>query len=244
MTDSARTDPRLSAAAERQMRAWARSTEIADRELRAAKGRLRADDPHHPPLVKKTYLTVSRETGAGAAAVAAIVGDQLGWKVYNKNLLDLIAERYNLPRMMLDLVDETQSSWVFDALGTWMDRAVIPHQKYVRYVKSMVRSLAKRERAIFIGRAAQCCLPRENGMHVHLVAPLKARVERVCQREGLSPGEAKQSILEKDRGRREFVERFFHRSLDELSQFHLVLNTERLGIAGTAEHILAEMVRE
>jgi len=241
MTDQTRTDPRLSAAAERQMQAWARSSEIAERETRSTRGILRTDDAHHRHVAKKTYLTISRETGAGAVAVANVVGERLGWKVYDKNLVDLIAERYNLPRMMLDLVDETQSSWVYEALGTWMDRAVIPHQKYVRHVKSMVRSLAKQGPGIFIGRGVQYCLPAELSMCVHLVAPLKVRVERIAQTEGLSIGEAKRAVQDRDRGRREFVERYFHRSLDDISQFHLVLNTEQLGIQGTAEHILAEM---
>lgn len=223
------------------MQAWVRSSEIADREIRSSKGHFRRDESHGRIVAKKTFLTISRETGAGARAVARVVGDRLGWQVYDDNLLDLIAERYNLPRMMLDLVDETQSSWVYDALGTWMDRAVIPHQKYVRYVKSMARSLAKREPGIFIGRGIQYCLPRETGMSIHLVAPLKARIERISECEGLSLAEAKRTVQDRDRGRREFVERYFHRSLDDISQFDLVLNTEKLGIQGTAEHILAEM---
>jgi len=234
MKEKTREEPKILAAAERQMQAWARSTEIADREHRMHAA-------HGPKTSKRTYLTLSRQTGAGAHAVATIVSEKLGWKVYDKNLLDLIAERFDVPRMMLDLVDETQPSWVYDVLGTWMDRAVVPHDKYVRYLRTVVRAVARDGEAIFIGRGAQYVLPHELGLRVHLAAPLKYRVQRLKEVEGISESEARRMITEKDRGRREFVERFYHRSLDDASQYDLVLNTERLGIEGAAEHVLSVM---
>jgi cytidylate kinase len=236
MKQQTREQSKPAAAAERQMQAWARTTEQADRESRT-------DGPHASAVEKKTHLVIARQMGAGATAVAKIISQRLGWKVLDDELLDMVAERYNLPRMMLELVDETEPSWMYNVLGTWMDRQIIPHDKFIRYLKSVLRGVSRQGEAIVIGRGAQFMMPPETGLSVHLVAPMKARIDRVRQCEGLSEAEARRTILDKDRGRREFVEHFFHRSADDPGQFDLVLNTERLGIPATAEHIIAALGR-
>ena len=124
MKEQTREDPKILAAAERQMQAWSMNSSIADRSVRL-------HESQEPSVRLHSYLTISRETGAGGSTIAKIVGRRLGWEVLDKELLDRIAQRYHSNRMMLDLVDETPSNWVYDVLGTWMDSNVIPHETYV-----------------------------------------------------------------------------------------------------------------
>ena len=86
MKEQTREDPKILAAAERQMQAWAKNTEMADRSVSLK---------FHPAHARqeKCFLTISREAGAGGSEIAAIVGKRLGWEVLDKNLLDHVAER-------------------------------------------------------------------------------------------------------------------------------------------------------
>jgi cytidylate kinase len=226
--------PKIIAAAERQMQAWAKNEEIADRD------EIRKFHQAHDEQ-KKCFLTISREAGAGGSEIAAIVGKRLGWKVIDKNLLDQLAERFQHDRSMLDLVDETRSNWVYDVLGTWMDRTVIPHETYVAQLSRIIQAAAHQTNLIFVGRGARFLLPREKILAIGLVAPEGFRLKRIMQILKLREGEARRLMHDVDQGRREFAHRFFHHDITDPHLYDLIINTERLGIEGTAEEIIAAM---
>jgi cytidylate kinase len=239
MKTQTREDPKILAAAERQMQAWALTQEMETRAICAerAASRTQLAEQVHP------YLSISREEGAGGSEIALLVGQELGWEVLDENLLDRVAERFHVSRMMLELVDETPSSWVYDVLGTWMDRQIVPHEKYVAQLGRVVLAAARRGHVVLVGRGTQFLLPREKGLAVRLVAPLKCRTEQVMRRDRLGAAAARRLIEQKDRGRREFVERYFHRDVDDPHLYDLVINVAGLGPIGAAEQIVAALCR-
>ncbi len=232
MKEQTREDPKILAAAERQMQAWAMNEEIADRTV---------SRKFHQAHIgqKKCFLTISREAGAGGSEIAAIVGKRLGWEVLDKNLLDQVAERSHLDRSMLKMVDETRSNWVYDVLGTWMDSTVVPHETYVSQLSRLILAFARQSNIIFVGRGARFLLPREKVLAVRLVAAEGFRMKRIMQYHKLSEADARRYMQEVDRGRREFVQRFFHHDITDPHLYDLVINTEGLGIEGSAEEIIA-----
>jgi cytidylate kinase len=236
MKDQTREEPSILAAAERQMQAWVLSAEMEGR-VRGLKGRQRLAAQINP------YLTISREAGAGGGLIAEQVGQRLGWKVLDKNLADRVAERFRLPRVMLELVDETQSNWVYDVLGAWLDRKIIPHDKYVAHMGRVVLAAARRESVVLVGRGAQFLLPREKGLAVRIIAPKRFRVEQIMQLGQLSRVNAGRFVDDVDRGRRDFVRRFFHHDIDEPHLYDLVINVEQIGHNGAIEQILAAVNR-
>jgi cytidylate kinase len=223
--------PRIVAAAERQMQSWARTQEIQDRATLSETHRQGA-----PSAIG--YVSISREAGAGGGEVARVVGERLGWEVLDKNLLDRVAERFHEPRKMLDLVDETPTNWVYDVLGTWMDRRIITHERYVAHLSRVVLAAARHGPVVLVGRGSQFLLPREHGLAVRLVAPEKYRIRQIMQGRGLNEAAARRFVRETDQGRREFVERFFHHDIGDPHLYDLVVNVEHLGPAAAAELVL------
>lgn len=228
-------DTRLAAFAEKKMRTWARFQETA-----AGAASHHQVGPSQAEGV--CYVAISREAGAAGAVVARLVGERLGWEVYDRNLLDQIAERYKESRLMLDLVDETANNWVYDVLGTWMDRQIIPHEKYFVQLSRMIQVLARAASAVFVGRGAQFLLPRSNTCAVRIVASEGFRAERVRQRHNSGLQEALDWVRRTDRDRHEFIHHFFHQDIDNPHLYDLLLNVERLGPAGAADQIV-EAVR-
>jgi cytidylate kinase len=216
------------------MRTWARVKEIQDH---AAQGR----QPDRLARATRLFVTISRAAGAAGGEVAELVGQRLGWAVFDKNLLDLVVERFHEPRLMLDLVDETSTSWVYDVLGTWMDHHIISHQKFVHQLKAVVRAAARQGRGVFVGRGVQFQLPREKVLAVRITAPERYRIERIARLRGISPQEARQLLRETDRGRREFVEQFFHHDLLDPLLYDLMINVEQLGIQRAVGQIVAAL---
>lgn len=231
MKEQVREEPRILAAAERQMQAWAKRDEaavvMADSLAVAAK--------------IKPYVAISREAGAGGSPVGRIVADILGWQVYDRDILDRVAQRYKLSRPLLDMVDETQTDWAFDILGTWLDPKLISHEKYVIHLGRVILSLACQAPAVYVGRGVQFLFPKDRGVCVRIVASEDYRMRRIAQRESLPLKRARQKMHNLDTGRRAFVSHFFHRDIDDPHLYDLVLNVERLGLEATAECIVAAL---
>ena len=225
------------AIAERQMRTWAMSEE------RARRADL-SEDPAQKLMSGRSlakgisHLTISREAGAGGASVARLAGERLGWPVYDANLMDQVANRHQESRLMLDLVDETPSNWAYDVWGTWFDRQVIPHQKYMAQVSRMIHVLARAGSAVFVGRGAQFLLPRAKTFAVRIVAPEMFRSQTIEQLHGKGLQEALDWIRRTDRSRHDFVKRFFHQDISDPHLYDLVINVGTLGIAGAVDQIL------
>lgn len=236
MKEQTREDPKILAAAERQMQAWAFNQEIAARAIRAR-------GPQEPAKCAVEFITISREAGAGGSEIAEGVAGRLGWEVLDRNLLEQMVDRLHASPKMLEAVDETEASWVYDVLGTWVDQSAVGHEKYVAQLGKVVAAAARRGNVVFVGRGAQFLLPREHGLAVRIVAPLRWRIKHVVQREGLDEAAARQLIRRKDTGRREFVERFFHRDIDDPHLYDLVVNVERLGFDGAVEQIYTAACR-
>jgi hypothetical protein len=236
MKEQIREERKILAAAERQMHAHALTEEIRDRLIRT-------EGSHRGEETQERFLTISREAGTGGEEIAASLGKRLGWEVLDKNLLDRIAERYRSSRQMLDLVDETPGSWVYDVLGTWMDRKIVPHETFVSQLARILLASVKRRSAVIVGRGAQFILPREKIFAVRVVASEPFRVQRIMRLRAVKEAEARSILRKIDTGRREFAERFFHHDITDPHLYDLVLNSGRLGIEAAVETVLAAAER-
>ena len=232
MKEQTREEPRILAAAERQMRAWSLAQEIT--EGTASSRRL--DQPHGR---LGNYITISREAGAGGSAIGDAVGQRLGWEVLDKNLLDCVAERFHLSRPMLEMVDETAPNWAYDVLGPWLDHQIVTHEKYMVRLARIVVAAARRGNVVLVGRGGQFLLPRDQGLAVRIIASEKYRVRRIMEKYAMEESQARQFVTVLDNGRRDFVSRFFHRDVADPHLYDLVINAEYLGPEAAVEGILA-----
>jgi cytidylate kinase len=230
-------DPKLAAAIERQMQNWSLLREIQDRAGR----RLRVEQPAGAAL---RYVTISRETGAGGGEIARLVSARLGWQVFDKNLLDQVAERFHESRLMLDLVDETPSNWAYDVFGAWMDHRLITHQRYMTHLSRVIQSLARHGGGVFVGRGAQFLLPSAQTLAVRVVAPKRLRIERIMKLKSVAAGAARKFVEETDRGRADFIQRFFRQDIGDPRLYDLVVNVEHFGLAGAADVIVAALLQQ
>ena len=230
----------IAEAAERQMRRCLMMQEIEERLEHEEAGKLLAD--HFGP-----YITISREAGAGGGQIAISVAEKLGWEVFDSKLLDFMAQHYHLPRDILTLVDERTASWLHDTFGGWLDRHLVSQSEYLEHLGKIVLLAAYNGRAVFVGRGVHLLLPREKGFAVRVIAPLDYRIKETMRVRGLSQEQARKSVEETDRGRREFVRRHFHHDVADPGLYDLVINVARIGpqaasdlIVEAAGHCLCE----
>jgi cytidylate kinase len=124
----------------------------------------------------------------------------------------------------LEYVDEQTASWFHETFGRWLDQKLVSQTDYLRQLGKAVFLAAQHESMIFIGRGVHFMLPREAGMAVRLVEPRKRRIARVAVERGCKERDAEKYVDETDRGRADFVRRYFHQDVADASLYDLVIN--------------------
>ena len=185
------------------------------------------------------YIALSREAGVPARTIAQLISQRTNMPVWDKELLEYVAQSKKLPSVVLEAVDETTANWIMDVVYKWLDQKAVTHEEYVHLLTQTVLLLACDRPSIFIGRGAQFILPRSQGVAVRLVAPERQRVEWVAQAEKLSREEAAAWVAKTDRARNGFIKTYFHAEPNDPHIYDAVLNVGRLSTDQAAAVIMA-----
>jgi len=181
------------------------------------------------------YLTVSRQAGSGGAEVARRVGLQLGWAVFDRELVDDVSRQLKLEPRMLDLMDETRSNWFNETLLNLLNSRLVLQDSYVSMVGRVMLLAAYEGRVIFVGRGGHLLLPRSSGLRLRVVAPRADRLARLCAREGLDEETGSERLDRLDASRADFVRRHFREEPDDASLYDVVVDTATFHIDGAVE---------
>ncbi|MFO0845275.1 MAG: cytidylate kinase-like family protein [Gemmataceae bacterium] len=185
-------------------------------------------------------IAISRQAGADGPAIARAVGERLGWLVYDRELVDVIAYDMGLRTKLVESVDEKRPGWLASLMQAIGSPDITPSD-YARHLKYVLTGLAGCGECVIVGRGAAQILPRTTTLRVRLVAPEDSRVGAIQQRFDLTEQEARRWVEKADWERERFVQTHFHRDVNDASLYDLVLTTSRLGVAGCADLIVAAL---
>src|SRR5260370_38106203 len=120
-------------------------------------------------------------------------------------------------------------------------RAEPDEASLVKLTERVIAEAAAHGRSVLVGGGAQArSAQRPDALHVYVVASGPWRVRQAVERLGVAPGEAEQVVDDTDRQRDHYVKTYYGRHRPDVVNYDLVVNTERLGIAGAAALVAAE----
>jgi cytidylate kinase len=183
-------------------------------------------------------IAISREAGTRGPAVARAVAERLGWKVYDQELLELVARDLHVRVKLLENVDERHVSWLQECVEAFAAVPAVREGKYVRHLIETMLSLAAQGRCVIVGRGSPFVLPPATTLRVRLVAPLADRVAAVCHDQKLSRRDAARFVEETDRLRSQFVKLHLQRDSVDPQNYDLCLNTAQFSIDECTEIIV------
>ncbi len=218
---------------ERVAEPLARADELARSRRQAEAG----PPPRSPYSAAAFSIALSREVGARGTSVARAVGARLGWKVYDHELLERIAQDMKARVELLEGMDERQGSWLRECLEALSSSPTVSEAGYVRHLVETVLSLGAHGRCIIVGRGAAHILPTETTLRVRLVASWEDRLAVLGQERGLPRPEAAAYLRRTEQERAGFVREHFHKDPADPLHYDLVLNTSRFPVPESAELI-------
>ncbi|MHB0958814.1 MAG: cytidylate kinase-like family protein [Pirellulaceae bacterium] len=172
----------------------------------------------------KRVLTLSREFGAGDQGFAPPLAERLGLHVCDREMLEQQAIRLGVPEAELDKIDE-QPAGIFERF-----RPGSLYQRYFQVLEQLTRELAARGDILLVGRGG-CWFLRDHptAFHVRLIATMATRLRRVMEYRWVREEVAQKLITQSDEQRRGFCENYFGADWRDPLEYHVTVNSGRLG---------------
>ncbi len=191
-------------------------------------------------------ITISREYGSGGHEIAAQLSERLGIPLYDRKLVDLTADRCGFSTQFIQETEERMTtSFLFNIAVTGAyspvyhqgDVHAVP-QDYVFLTQSkIIKSLAEEHPSvIFVGRCADYVLREQpNLFSVFITANREFRIKRAIEEYGVNPDKAGAIVSKHDRLRRRHYNYYTGLDWGHRSNYHLVLNTGKLGLVSATD---------
>jgi cytidylate kinase len=181
-------------------------------------------------------LTIEREYGSGAAAIAQKVAARLGWKLWDQLLTDEICRRMECDRRHVEEREERRDPLHQRLLKAFLRGSFEGSQNTPRLkmadaegirgmTEQLVRAAAAEGNAVIVGRGSAYYLHDQPDIfHIFIFAPFEEKVRRL-QSEGKSQPEAIELAESVDRDRKAFIKEHFGIDWPARQYFHLMVNS-------------------
>jgi len=193
-------------------------------------------------VVQAPVITLCMEPGSQGCQVAQTVADQLGFDLYNRDIIKAIAKSMKTGTDRIDMLEKERLSGMEDFVACLIEEKYLHNDIYMAHLVKVVRVIADRGKAVIIGRGANFILPFENRFAARIIAPSKIRVANIMRAFGTKAEDARQRIVRREARRRAFIRQAFNKDIRNPSHYDMTLNTARLSVAAAATAIVAAAV--
>ena len=187
-------------------------------------------------------ITIGREHGSGGHDIARLLSRELNIPCYDKEIVDEAAAKSPFSKEILNNYDEKRVAAFFMPVSHFggMDGGFQLNMQVASAQFDAVRSLAKDNQGIFVGRCADYVLRgRPELLRVFVAAPLSFRIRTIMERKHLTEDQAKTLIREVDKDRSSYYRYYTDQVWGEAGNYDLVIDSSRVGTAGAVKVIRA-----
>ena len=190
-------------------------------------------------------VTISREFGCNARGIAQKLANELNFAYYDKDLIDLTAQKIGISREIVAAQDEVIgnknkffSKFVYGSSTTFYSEKAISAQAEV------ISEAANKEDCILFGRCADYILREySNCMHIFLYAPLEAKIKHISEVYEMDTRSAEAMIKKIDRQRHNYYKYVTGHNRGDRATKNLMLDVSMLGEDKSVE-LLVDAIKE
>lgn len=194
-------------------------------------------------MAKQTLISISREYGTGGHEIAEKIAKNLGLKLYDRNMLDEIANEMNIKVELLEKFDEAPRNFMFTRrIGSHTNSmAEIIAEIQFDYIK---KKADEGESFVIVGRCAETVLQNYDGLISIFVSGNKeCKLKRIMEKYNLEDSEALLKIARHDNKRKLYHNRHSDNKWGDSRFYDICINSSPLGTDGTAR-VLENYIKE
>lgn len=184
----------------------------------------------------KNIITISRQSGSGGRTIAKKLAEKLGFKCYDGEIIDQIAQETGLAKEYISESCEnanTTNPFFFAMERVSYSRFGVNFSLRDEIFKTMieiVEKLADEGDCILVGRCADYILRnRPNTLHIFVYADNKYRAERITNKYGEDLLNPDKELKGRDAKRQLFYSNYTGRDWGVISNYSLSLNSGVIG---------------
>lgn len=194
-----------------------------------------------------TIITIGRQYGSAGREIGYKVADELGIKLYDKEMLDRAAKESGLCQELFETHDEKPTSSFLYSLvmdtyslgytsGSYTDMP-INHKVFLAQFDA-IKKIADEGPCILVGRCADYALEGyDNVISLFIHANMDAKIRRIARIYDLTDVKAKDLIIKTDKKRASYYNYYSNKKWGAAESYHACLDSSLLGIDGTAKAI-------
>lgn len=183
--------------------------------------------------MKKPIITIERQYGSGGSIIGKLAAEKLGINCYNRQILDMTAEKCGIKKEQLESAEETvPTSFLYSLLisanptRTMEENLPLSDKVFLMESKIITEIAENEESFVLVGRCGSYILEDKGCFSVYIYAPQETRIKRVVEEYGIKPNKAEAVMKKADKRR----ETFFNVNTGKIWQdkdiYSLCLNSE------------------
>ncbi len=181
-------------------------------------------------------ITIEREYGSGAGAIAQKLAAKLDWKLWDQKITQEIASRLKCDVKSVERREERPDSTFYRLMkifmrGSYEDRfsgngaELLDADSLANLFEEVVNDVADRGPCIIVGRAAPWFLrERPDHMALFIFASREEKLRRLLEA-GKTADEAEDLLEHVDADRAAFVQRYYGKNWPQRDLYHLMINS-------------------
>ena len=185
-------------------------------------------------------ITISRQFGTGAFSVAEFVSEKLGYKLYDRSILNHIAQEMNVSIRWAEYFDKQMGSKFQKILSSKFGKRKIESivnsnnellndKTYIDNIVKAINMFAKEGNAVIVGRAGQFILSnRDNVYHILLVSKKEDRIKFLAETHEATYEWATRTVKDEDSRRQNIYRIFGHENYDDPINYNMVINMSKV----------------
>lgn len=192
-------------------------------------------------------VTIEREYASGGKQIGQMVAEKLGVPCYSEQILQMAAQRCGTTPEYIEHLEETTTNSLLYSLHVIgrmpsADAGVTLTDELAIAESEVIRELAAKGSCVIIGRCGASVLrERADVLSAFIHADLDFRRTRALEEYGISPAEADDVLRRFDKRRSNYYKAYANKAWKDITGYHLMLDSGKLGLERCAETILSCM---
>ncbi|MDE3201983.1 MAG: cytidylate kinase-like family protein [Acidobacteriota bacterium] len=188
----------------------------------------------HTPV---RVITIEREYGSRGGAFAHDLARQLGWKLYDSELVSEAARTAGVPEDLAAQYDDRLDPWYYRYGKVFWHESVYPMtgipeekvfdaERMCSLINQEILDAAKIGNCVIVGRGSACALAGQPGcFHIFVYATLKAKRQWFIESFPEKAAEADHLLASFDKRRAAVIRQFYQQDWCARTLYHMMLNS-------------------
>ncbi|MCI6925650.1 cytidylate kinase-like family protein [Butyricicoccus porcorum] len=192
---------------------------------------------------KQLIIAVSREFGSGGHCIAEELARRFALPLYDRNILEEIADEKNVDSRNLEKYDELPKNHLFSRTVRGFSNS--PEEQIANMQFDFLRKKAEEGASfVIVGRCAETILKGNPGLiTIFVLGDMDAKIKRIAGLHLISRAEAERMIWRHDRKRKAYHNHYCEMKWGDSRNYDLCINSNKLGIERTTD-TLEQYIRE